>query len=359
MRRSALLIVPVLTAMLAASVGAASRSVSVRWQPSTTPGVVGYRVYVRQLTDATFAPPIEVGLPTPANDGTMSATLPGWDDGVDWVFALSAVGTGSDESGLSNPITLGGTGTGSTITTTSTTTSTTAPVPCGDDDECDDGSACTADDRCASGFCAWDSVVCPVGEPCNPGRCDPGAGCVLEPAPPGTPCDLGDPCLPGLCSEEGCTATLARLDGGVLSVSRFVIRNRKHGQRLVARASFGGGALDPTASGFSFDVSAADGKVLWAASVPPEAFAKPKRRGRRLRHRMVRRLARSAAPDVRRLVILVDDAGVADVRLVAVTDSLGRSRGEQALRWAVRSGDQCVSDPGLVCEDRDSRTTCS
>jgi hypothetical protein len=62
---------------------------------------------------------------------------------------------------------------------------------------------------------------------------------------------------------------------------------------------------------------------------------------------------------VRRLVILVDDAGVADVRLVAVTDSLGRSRGEQALRWAVRSGDQCVSDPGLVCEDRDSRTTCS
>ena len=359
MRRTTLLIVLVLTALLAASVGAVPRPVSVRWQPSTTPGVVGYRVYVRQLTDAAFAPPVEVGLPTPANDGTMSATLPGYDDGVDWVFALSAVGTGSDESGLSNPITLGGTGTGSTITTTSTTTSTTAPVPCGDDDECDDGSACTADDRCASGFCAWDSVVCPVGEPCNPGRCDPGAGCVLEPAPPGTPCDLGDPCLPGLCSEEGCTATLARLDGGVLSVSRFVIRNRKHGQRLVARASFGGGALDPTASGFSFDVSAADGKVLWAASVPPAAFAKPKRRGRRLRHRMVRRLARSAAPDVRRLVILVDDAGVADVRLVAVTDSLGRSRGEQALRWAVRSGDQCVSDPGLVCEDRDARTTCS
>jgi hypothetical protein len=359
MRRTALLIVPVLAALLAASVAAVPRSVSIRWQPSTTPGVVGYRVYVRQLTEAAFAPPIEVGLPALANDGTMSATLPGWDDGVDWVFALSAVGAGNDESGLSNPITLAGTGTGSTVTTTSTTTSTTAPVPCSDDGECDDGSACTAGDRCASGFCAWDTVVCPVGEPCNPGRCDPAAGCVLEPAPPGSPCDLGDPCLPGVCTNEGCAATLARLDGGVLSVSRFVIRNRKHGQRLVARASFAGGTLDPTAAGFSFDVSAADGRVLWSASVPPDAFAKPKRRGRRLRHRMMRRLARSAAPDVRRLVILVDDAGVADVRLLAVTDALGRTRGEHELRWAVRSGDQCVSDPGLVCEDRSGRTTCT
>ena len=163
MRRT--LLVLVLTAMLAASVGAVPRAVSIRWQPSPTPGVVGYRVYVRQVTDAAFAPPLEVGLPTPANDGTMSATLTGYDDGVDWVFALSAVGTGNDESGLSNPITLGGTGTGSTITTTSTTTSTTVPVPCNTDDECDDSSACTADDRCASGFCAWDSIVCPVASP--------------------------------------------------------------------------------------------------------------------------------------------------------------------------------------------------
>ena len=141
-------------------------------------------------------------------------------------------------------------------------------------------------------------------------------------------------------------------------MSRFVIRERRHGQRLVARASFAAGALDPTVSGFAFDVSAADGRVLWAASVPPGAFAAPKRRRGRLRYRLARRVARTVAPDVRRLVVLVDDAGVADVRLVAVTDTLGRSRGEQSLRWAVRAGDRCTSDPGLVCDERGARTVC-
>ena len=357
MRRT-LLVVLVLTTTLAASVDAAPRSVRVRWQPSTTPGIVGYRVHARQATDASFGTPIEVGLPASANDGTMSATLAGFDDAVDWMFALSAIGAENDESALSNTVMLGGTGGGSTTTTTSTTTSSTAPLPCADDAECDDESACTASDRCASGFCAWDPVVCPVGEPCLPGRCDAAAGCVLEPSPPGTPCDLGDPCLPGVCTEGGCAATQARLAGNVLSVSRFVIRERRHGQRLVARASFGAGVLDPTASGFAFDVSAADGRVLWAASVPPDAFPPPQRRRGRLRYRLPRRVARTVAPDIRRLIVLVDDAGVADVRLVAVTETLGRSRGDQSLRWAVRAGDQCVSDPGLVCEERGARTSC-
>src|SRR5688572_23882089 len=181
--RRVLLLTLVLTIMLAASVGAVSRSVRVRWQPSTTPGIVGYRVHVRQATDASFGTPIEVGLPALANDATMSATLPGFDDAVDWMFAVSAIGVENDESVLSNTIVLGGTGGGSTTTTTSTTTTSTAPLPCNDDAECDDGSACTAADRCASGFCAWDPVVCPVGEPCLPGRCDAAAGCVLEPSP--------------------------------------------------------------------------------------------------------------------------------------------------------------------------------
>jgi len=75
-------------------------------------------------------------------------------------------------------------------------------------------------------------------------------------------------------------------------------------------------------SGFAFDVSAADGRALYAAAVPPEAFSAPVRRGRRLRYRLARRAARSLAPDVRRLVVTVDDAGVADVWLVAVTDAL-------------------------------------
>lgn len=359
MRRTAIVSVLVLAVAFAAPAGAVLRSVRVRWQPSPTPGVVGYKVHARELTGGWIQ--FDVGNPAPAGDGTLSVVLPDFDDAVDWLFALSGVGAGNAESELSNAILLGATGgSSSTVTSTTSTTSTTEPQACGADGECDDGSVCTTDDRCASGFCAWNSVVCPVGEPCAPGRCDDEAGCVIEQAPPGSPCDLGDPCKPGVCTEAGCVAALARLEEGYLSVSRFVIKNGKRGPRLVARASFAlAGALDPTQSGLAFDVSAADGRVLYAASVPPEAFAPPKRRGRRLRYRLPRRVARTVAPEVRRLVVVVDDRGVADVRLVAVSEALARSRAESSLRWAVRAGAECVSDPGLVCEERTERVRCS
>jgi hypothetical protein len=361
LRRTLATILLAWTAVLVVPASAAPRSVRLRWAPSPTPDLLGYRVYARQLADF-FGSPIEAGQPVPDGEGNLSITLAGFDDGVDWVFALTAVGADSIESALSNELVLPGTGVSSTTTLTSTTStsSTTVPQACAEDAECDDGSACTDDDRCASGFCARDPVVCPVGEPCAPGRCDAVAGCVVEASPPGSPCDLGDPCQPGVCTEAGCVASLARLGEHVLSVSRFVIRDGKRGPRLVARASFGfSGGLDPTQSGFAFDVSAADGRALYAAAVPPEGFGPPVRRGRRLRYRLARRAARSLAPDVRRLVVTVDDGGVADVWLVAVTDALARSRSEQSLRWALHTGDQCVSDPGLVCEERSERTHCS
>jgi hypothetical protein len=90
-----------------------------------------------------------------------------------------------------------------------------------------------------------------------------------------------------------------------------------------------------------------------AGRVPPT-----ERRSRRLRYRLARKIARTLVPDVRRLSLTVDDAGVADVRLAAVTEVLARSRAEQTPRWAVRSGDQCVSDPGFVCEEAAARTRC-
>jgi hypothetical protein len=152
---------------------------------------------------------------------------------------------------------------------------------------------------------------------------------------------------------------VARLRPHFLSVSRFVIRNGRHGARLLARASFSlSEPLDPSASGFAFDVSASDGRALYAVVVPPEAFAAPRRRGGRLRYRVARRTAAIHAPDLRRLVVTVAD-DVADVRLQAVTPALARSRTETALRWVVRAGEECVSDLGLVCEEGAEQTSCS
>jgi hypothetical protein len=365
-------------AALAASApaDAVQRPLRLRWLPSATPGVVGYRVYARPASSGGWDAPTDVGVPTPGGDGTLATTLPGFESTIEWVLAVSAVGTGGAESARSNTIVVPASGApstttttststsssapggGSTLTTTTSTTSTTAPRACAGDADCDDGSACTSGDACVGGFCRWDPVACEPGTPCAPGRCDPAAGCVVEPVPPGTPCDLGDPCQPGVCSEGGCVAPAAQLPAHFLSVSRFVIRESRRGARLLARASFALTApLDPAVSGVAFEVSAPDGRLLHAVSVPPEAFAGPRRRGRRLRYRLARRAARDLVPDVRRVVLLVDQ-DVADVALETTTQSLARSRTEPALRWVVRAGAECVRDLGLACAEDGERTVC-
>ena len=55
-----------------------------------------------------------------------------------------------------------------------------APVPvvCAEDTPCDDGNACTVEDRCdANGWCAGDLRDCDDGDPCTEDRCDPATGC--------------------------------------------------------------------------------------------------------------------------------------------------------------------------------------
>ncbi len=100
-----------------------------------------------------------------------------------------------------------------------------APAP--DGTRCDDGDACTMDDRCHLGGCFGVALRCDDGDPCTAESCDPASGlCVSGEAPDGTPCDdadgctRGDICIAGLCNGEArdcddqnaCTAD-ACLDG--------------------------------------------------------------------------------------------------------------------------------------------------
>ncbi|MDP6943790.1 MAG: hypothetical protein QF464_06530, partial [Myxococcota bacterium] len=71
---------------------------------------------------------------------------------------------------------------------------------------CDDGSACTANDRCQSGQCVGTPTMnCNDGNPCTKDLCQPGSGC-YHPMDNGAACDDGDPCtVNDTCSNSVCT----------------------------------------------------------------------------------------------------------------------------------------------------------
>jgi hypothetical protein len=80
---------------------------------------------------------------------------------------------------------------------------------------CDDGSVCTADDRCdASGFCAGTAVECDDGNPCTRDICHPKFGCRFSSEPAGATCDDVDVCTLGdRCDSGGrCVGTPADCD---------------------------------------------------------------------------------------------------------------------------------------------------
>ncbi len=113
-----------------------------------------------------------------------------------------------------------------------------------DSTQCDDGNACTYDDRCGQGVCRGrsvpDGVICDDGAPCTEydyceagactglpvdcsdadggcevGVCDNATGaCVTEPVATGEACDDGDPCtVADVCGATGCAGTARDCSG--------------------------------------------------------------------------------------------------------------------------------------------------
>jgi hypothetical protein len=79
---------------------------------------------------------------------------------------------------------------------------------------CNDGDACTADDRCdAVGLCGGSAVGCADDDACTHDLCDPSYGCVHF-AFVG-PCDDGNPCTKDdICSDGQCDGVLDGCDDG-------------------------------------------------------------------------------------------------------------------------------------------------
>jgi hypothetical protein len=114
-----------------------------------------------------------------------------------------------------------------------------AMVSCGDDgggDEesacggegagCDDGDACTVNERCTGGRCVGEPLDCSsLDDVCVVGVCDPDEGCVTENAPDGTGCDDGmsctteDVCTGGTCDGTPVDCAVAEDDCNVAECS--------------------------------------------------------------------------------------------------------------------------------------------
>src|SRR5439155_1753736 len=217
----------------------------VQWQPSTSPGVVGYHVYARTLT-GTYGAPSNAGMPTLAGDGTMSSDVGGLDAAVGHAFTVTAYASDGTESALSNELTLpvqltttttssttsttrpptttstssSSTSTSTTHTTSSTSTTTTPPTTptttpppttttTSSSTSTTHSTSSTSTTRSTTSTTTSTSPTttvalgcttasqCDDGNSCTVDSCDPATGCTHVALQDGAPCDGGDPCATG------------------------------------------------------------------------------------------------------------------------------------------------------------------
>ncbi|XYH97180.1 hypothetical protein ACMHYB_57000 [Sorangium sp. So ce1128] len=98
------------------------------------------------------------------------------------------------------------------------------PDPERDGAPCDDGDACTEGEVCAGGACGKGNPrdCSALDSECAVGRCDPAAGCALDPINEDAACDLGNTCGANVCRAGQCVVeSVFAPDGTPCDDSRF------------------------------------------------------------------------------------------------------------------------------------------
>jgi hypothetical protein len=305
--------------------------VRVRWQPAGAPDVAGYRVELWP-GDATDATAVEVGLPAPAQDGTLSAVVTGLEGGVSYALAVRAVLASGDETPSSNVLHV--------------VDSPAAPTDA-DGDGIED-----ATDRCPDtprgapvdpDGCACAQLRCEDAGPCALATCEPGVGCTAAPLPDGTSCTTTDPCLAdGVCRAGACVPPGGG-DAGALTVQALLLRPARGG-RAWNVSGWATIAADTGASPRTVVVQLGptDAPARYRVTVDAERFTlRPQETG-------VVAVAGRGADGIRHLAI----AGLGSVRTVhleAIVPTAVVPPGATSLTWTVWLGDACASDPDLSC----------
>jgi len=221
---------------------------------------------------------------------------------------------------------------------------TSADVACRSVADCPPADACT-EVRCVGGRCTGAPLACDGTRPCEEATCASASGCVVRPAADGASCSGDDPCAGGACRGGACESSATALPGRRLGVRRFTLR----ADRLVATGEFdAAGAVDPTLTGVTLEVSAPDGRLLYRATVAAARFVASRTR------RAFRYVAPHRAPapaEANGLTRLVVQRGRSRVHVAAVVTSaaLAAAGREPTVRWMLRLGDLCARELALDC----------
>jgi len=186
-----------------------------RWTPSPDSVVKGYYVYVRQAK-STYGPPVDVGAPQPAADGTLSWIVTGLSPTTTYFIAVSAYAGTGIESALSGELPLG------------------TPDPCALD-------------------------VCSGPTQCTIGSLPDGTACGAAAAG-----SCGSACQAGSC--------LGAAQSG-FAVTKLKVKRSDAQLRAAATGKFASSSLfDPVASGLQLTVVDGTGTVLVQVALPPASL---------------------------------------------------------------------------------------
>jgi hypothetical protein len=200
--------------------------IALRWRPSPSPGVAGYDVWVRPTTGR-YTTPIDVKLPKPAADGTLSFTVTNLDPTVSYACSVTAYTATHQPSPRSNELVVPAQAPRTACKTNADcndknpcTTDTCVAGACrhaavADGTSCSDGNPCNGLETCHAGTCAAGAPLrCDDHDPCTADACSAAQGCTharilgCTPCTTAAACDDGDPCTTDACSRAGtCTHT--------------------------------------------------------------------------------------------------------------------------------------------------------
>lgn len=264
----------------------------VRWKPASSP-VAGYRIYVRSA-GTPYGAPIDVGLPMPAADGTLTALV-----SVDVAPAYHVAVASYAADGLQSPL---------------------------------------------SGELAVGTL-----DPCVVDRCAAVGSCQFRLQRNGTWCmhaGEADPCLSlGACVAGRCTANTA--GAGQLASTRVRLAVRRRAGTVAVHGVFSADpTLDPRATGATLELADETGALFYYARIPGAGFTMFDQ-GNGFRYVT----SRSAARAVNGFRVLNLRRSDRNFRVTARAESgdLRAGLARPALHATLRFGDTCARDLGLAC----------
>ena len=356
---------PALLLLFSRAAAAAPGDVRVRWQPSPTANVAGYRVHPR-LAGGPWGASIEVGLPAPAADGSLAAVVTGFDAVDGWSFAVTAYLSDGRESVRSNEMALtqpGTTTTTSTSTsrppiTTTTSTSTSTTVPRSATSTTRPPAATTTSTTAPRPTTSTTSTTRPRvtttsttrPRPTSTSSTTTSTSTTETSIDPTTTTVTTSTTLPALCDGS--------VGGAPIAVDQLVLRGRTpRTSRLVARAAFvTPRTFDPSRTGLRLALYGRTVEPLWLGDLPGSVLL-PRGRGASWTLVLWRGQPPPGAPGLRRLVLRRRKD-----RIVLVAVGRGpefqRAAGAAAVALAVRLGEDCSATRPLDCTLDGGATRC-